>query len=93
MPGPSQPFPRDEPIAPAASSTAATEAESGPTAGGMCRYSWMADLLPHPDGPDGWGAASPRDVPPVALGGVWERLDGAAAQPGAVTYDVCFQGF
>lgn len=69
------------------------EAESGPAACGTCRYSWMADLPPHPDGPDGWGAASPQDVRPVALGGVWERLDGTAAQPGAVTYDVCFQGF
>ncbi|GIM15629.1 hypothetical protein Vretimale_18343 [Volvox reticuliferus] len=57
------------------------------------RYSWMADLPPHPDGPDGWGTTNPRDAVPMAIDRVWERLDGGAAQPGAVEYDACFQGF
>ncbi|GLI68215.1 hypothetical protein VaNZ11_012559, partial [Volvox africanus] len=57
------------------------------------RYSWMADLPAHPDGPDGWGTTDPRDAAPMAIDRVWERLDGVAAQPGAVPYDACFQGF
>ncbi|KXZ43904.1 hypothetical protein GPECTOR_78g92 [Gonium pectorale] len=60
---------------------------------GPGRYTWMADLPPHPDGPDGWGPTDPRDAAPTPLDRVWERLDGTPAPPGAVQYDACFQGF
>ncbi|GLC40893.1 hypothetical protein PLESTB_000011700 [Pleodorina starrii] len=65
----------------------------GSGSGSGCRYTWMDDLPPHPDGPDGWGTTDPRDATPTAIDRVWERLDGSAAQPGAVQYDACFQGF
>ncbi|GFR51687.1 hypothetical protein Agub_g14130, partial [Astrephomene gubernaculifera] len=59
-----------------------------------CRYSWMADLPPHPEGPEGWGPTAPVDAAPTFIDRVWERLDGQAVQPGAVQcYDECFQGF
>ncbi|EFJ45845.1 hypothetical protein VOLCADRAFT_118201 [Volvox carteri f. nagariensis] len=49
------------------------------------RYTWMEDLPPHPDGPDGWGTTDPRDVVPTTIERVWERLDGSTAQPGSIT--------
>ncbi|PNH06875.1 hypothetical protein TSOC_006722 [Tetrabaena socialis] len=66
---------------------------SAAAAPAACRYTWMTDLAPHPGGLEGWGAASPVDVAPTPIARVWERADGGEAQPGAVQYDACFQGF
>eukprot|EP00198_Chlamydomonas_reinhardtii_P004916 XP_001694252.1 predicted protein [Chlamydomonas reinhardtii] len=53
----------------------------------------MSDLPPHPEGPDGWGSTNPVDALPTPIPRVWECVDGGEAQPGAVQYDACFQGF
>ena len=97
LPGPSQPLPGSL-ASPATAATAAATPTDAAAVGGADgtagRYTWMADLPPHLNGPDGWGDAGPVDALPAPIPRVWGCVDsGEEAQPGAVQYDAWFQGF